>query len=36
MISFFEALIANPILLTALIAGFAASIVSGIVGSMSW
>ena len=33
MISFFEALLTNPILLTALIAGFAASIVSGIVGS---
>lgn len=33
MISFFEALQTNPILLSAIIAGFAASIVSGIIGS---
>lgn len=33
MVDFFEALRTNPILLTAVIAGFAASIVSGIIGS---
>lgn len=33
MISFIEALRDNPLLLTALIAGFAASVVSGIIGS---
>lgn len=33
MPTFFEALYENPILLTALLAGFAASIVSGIIGS---
>lgn len=33
MIEFFEALRTNPILLTSVIAGFAASIVSGIIGS---
>src|SRR6476660_6723327 len=33
MISFYDALLTNPILLAALLAGFAASIVSGIVGS---
>lgn len=33
MISFFEALIENPLLQTALLAGFVASIASGIVGS---
>lgn len=33
MFSFFEALTVNPLLLTALIAGLAASIVSGIIGS---
>lgn len=33
MISFFDALMANPLLLTAVIAGLAASVVSGIVGS---
>lgn len=33
MLSFFEALLINPLLLAALFAGFAASIVSGIVGS---
>ncbi len=33
MLSFFEALSANPLLLSAVIAGFAASIVSGIIGS---
>lgn len=33
MISFIEALIANPLLLAAIIAGLAASVVSGIIGS---
>ena len=33
MFSFFEALIINPLLLTAVIAGLAASVVSGIIGS---
>lgn len=33
MLEFFEALKSNPLLLTALLAGFAASIVSGIIGS---
>ncbi len=33
MISFYEALIANPLLLAAVLASFAASIVSGIIGS---
>ncbi len=33
MISFYEALITNPLLAAAVIAGFAASIVSGIIGS---
>ena len=33
MISFFEALQTNPLLLAAIFAGFAASVVSGIIGS---
>ena len=33
MLSFFEALVANPLLLAALFAGLAASVVSGIIGS---
>jgi zinc transport system permease protein len=33
MVSFYEALIANPLLLSAVIAGLAASVVSGIIGS---
>lgn len=33
MISFYEALVTNPLLLSALIAGIAASVVSGIIGS---
>ena len=33
MISFFEALATNPLLLSAVIAGLAASVVSGIIGS---
>lgn len=33
MITFFEALISNPLLITALLAGLAASVVSGIIGS---
>lgn len=33
MFSFFEALVDNPLLLSAVLAGFAASIVSGIIGS---